>query len=182
MTPVVARASPKRRGAAFHRQARRSQRGRGARGSALQAGAHALLHLAGCLQRQPSGDRRRYDGRSDDMMGCLLQDAASRKISSALCFGAVSIATSRAPPTVNVPVLSNMTVCARARASRGPPPLIRIPSRAAWETPAINATGAARISGHGVAATSTASPRIGSPESSHAAPAMRSVSGRSSKA
>ena len=78
--------------------------------------------------------------------------------------GAVSMATSRAPPTVSVPVLSNMTVCVRASASSGPPPLIRMPWRAARETPAMKATGAARISGQGVAATSTASPRSGSPD------------------
>jgi hypothetical protein len=36
-----------------------------------------------------------------------------------------------------------------------------MPLRAAWDTPAMKATGAARISGHGVAATSTASPRMG---------------------
>ena len=50
-----------------------------------------------------------------------------------------------------------MTVWVRASASSGPPPLIRMPLRAACETPAMKATGAARISGHGVAATSTAS-------------------------
>jgi len=73
------------------------------------------------------------------------------------------MATRRAPPTVKVPVLSNITVCVRARASKGVPPLIKMPTRAACATPAMNATGAAKIEGHGVAATRTARPRIGSP-------------------
>ncbi len=46
----------------------------------------------------------------------------------------------------------------------------------------MKATGAARISGHGVAATSTASPRIGSPERAQAKPATASVTGSSSSA
>ena len=46
-----------------------------------------------------------------------------------------------------------------------------IPARAARESPATNAIGAARISGHGVATTMTASPRVGSPEASQARPA-----------
>ena len=39
------------------------------------------------------------------------------------------MATSRAPPTVSVPVLSNITVCVRASASSGPLPLMRMPRR-----------------------------------------------------
>ena len=39
------------------------------------------------------------------------------------------------------------------------------------------ATGAARISGHGVATTSTATARTGSPLSAQASPATSSVSG-----
>ena len=59
--------------------------------------------------------------------------------------------------------------CARAPAPRAaPPPLTRMPRRAAWATPAMKATGAARISGHGVAATSTARLRIRSPDTSQA--------------
>ena len=102
------------------------------------------------------------------------REPASRKTSSALSPGAVSMAMSRAPPTVSVPVLSKRTVCVRAKASRAAPPLMRIPRRAACETPAMNATGAARMRGHGVATTKTASPRIGSPVRNHAPPATRS--------
>jgi hypothetical protein len=57
-----------------------------------------------------------------------------------------------------------------------------MPLRAAWDTPAMNATGAARISGHGVAATSTASPRMESPDNSQAAPATARVMGNSTSA
>ena len=38
--------------------------------------------------------------------------------------------SNRAPPTVSVPVLSNSTVCTRASASSGLPPLTRMPRRA----------------------------------------------------
>ena len=50
------------------------------------------------------------------------------------------------------------------------------------ETPAMKATGAARISGHGVATTKTASARTGSPDTAHAAPATTSAAGRSRSA
>ena len=90
--------------------------------------------------------------------------------------------SSRAPPTVSVPVLSNSTVWARASASSGPPPLTRMPRRADWATPAMKATGAARMSGHGVAATSTARLRMRSPEISQAIKASASVTGRNTSA
>jgi hypothetical protein len=92
------------------------------------------------------------------------------------------MAIRRAPPTVSVPVLSNIAVRTRASASNGPPPLMRMPRRAACDTPAIKATGAARMSGQGVAATRTANPRIGSPDRNQAMPAMTSVTGRSRRA
>ena len=92
------------------------------------------------------------------------------------------MATSRAPPTVSVPVLSNITVCVRASASSGALPLTRIPRFAACATPAMKATGAAKMSGHGVEATKTASARIGSFEKNHAPPAVTSVRGSSSSA
>jgi hypothetical protein len=53
-----------------------------------------------------------------------------------------------------------------------------MPRRAACAIPAINATGAARINGHGVAATSTARLRIMSPEISQANNAMPKVTGK----
>ena len=71
-----------------------------------------------------------------------------------------------------------MTVWARASASSGPPPLMRMPRRAACATPAMKATGAARISGQGVAATSTARPRSGSPEISQATSGEREGDGQ----
>src|SRR5204862_4420628 len=63
--------------------------------------------------------------------------------------------------------------------SRAPPPLIRTPMPAARERPETSATGTARISGHGVATTSTASARAGSSVASQAPPASSSVSMRS---
>ena len=51
----------------------------------------------------------------------------------------------------------------RASVSSAPPPFTMMPRLAAREIPATIAIGAARISGHGVATTSTASARTGSP-------------------
>ena len=102
-------------------------------------------------------------------------EAPSISTSSAFSPGATSMERSRAPPTVSVPVLSNSTVWARASASSGPPPLTRMPRRADWATPAMKATGAARMSGHGVAATNTARLRMRSPEISQATKATASV-------
>ena len=57
-------------------------------------------------------------------------------------------------------------------------PLTMTPARAARETPETSATGAARMSGQGVATTSTARARTGSPLAAHAAAAITSVTGR----
>ncbi len=66
--------------------------------------------------------------------------------------------------------------------SSAPPPFSTIPADAARDRPETKAIGAARISGQGVATTSTASARTGSPLSAQAAPAIASVSGRNSAA
>ncbi len=92
------------------------------------------------------------------------------------------MADSDACPWVSVPVLSMISVRTSASTSSPPPPLISTPMRAARDTPAMIATGTARISGQGVATTITASQRTGSPEASHAAPAMASVATRKTMA
>ena len=74
-------------------------------------------------------------------------------------------------PTVRVPVLSKSRISASASRSSAPPPLTTTPRRAVRDSPATIATGAARISGHGVATTSTATARPSSPDTAHAAPA-----------
>ena len=81
-----------------------------------------------------------------------------------------SVTTSRTSgvPTVSVPVLSNSTVRASPSVSIAPAPLTITPPRAARERPETSAIGAARISGHGVATTTTASARTGSPLSAQA--------------
>ena len=62
--------------------------------------------------------------------------------------------------------------CERAPSrSIAPPSLTTTPARAVRDMPETIAIGAARISGQGVATTSTASARTGSPLSAHAAPA-----------
>ena len=67
----------------------------------------------------------------------------------------------RGLPWVSVPVLSMTSARTAASASIALPPLIRMPSLAARDRPATMATGTARISGQGVATTSTATARIG---------------------
>ena len=66
-------------------------------------------------------------------------------------------------PSVSVPVLSRITVRASPSRSIAAPPLTMTPTRAARDTPERMATGAARMRGQGVATTSTARPRTGSP-------------------
>ena len=63
-------------------------------------------------------------------------------------------------PSVSVPVLSSSTVFAPPSRSSAPAPLTMMPARAARERPATKAIGAARMSGHGVATTMTARPRV----------------------
>ena len=86
---------------------------------------------------------------------------------------AARISRTSGVPTVSVPVLSNRTVRAWPSVSIAPAPLTITPARAARESPETSAIGAARINGHGVATTTTASARIESPLSAHAAPATR---------
>ena len=85
-------------------------------------------------------------------------------------------------PAVRVPVLSNSSTRPAARRSSAPPLLTTIPRRAAREMPATIATGAARMSGHGVATTSTARARTASPDSSQAMPATARVRGTKASA
>ena len=85
-------------------------------------------------------------------------------------------------PLVTVPVLSSRTVVAAPRRSRTPAPLTMIPARAARDSPATNAIGAARISGQGVATTITASHLLGSPVAAHARPPTTSEKGRKTAA
>ena len=81
-------------------------------------------------------------------------------------------------PSVSVPVLSSSTVFAPPSRSSAPAPLTMMPARAARERPATKAIGAARMSGHGVATTMTARPRVESPDASQAMPATASEKGR----
>ena len=81
-------------------------------------------------------------------------------------------------PRVIVPVLSSSTTLTAPRASIAAAPLTITPRRAAADTPDTRATGAARISGQGVATTSTASARTGSPLPIQAAVAATSVTAR----
>ncbi len=85
-------------------------------------------------------------------------------------------------PSVSVPVLSKSRTSAPARRSRTPPPFTTTPRLAARASPDTMATGAARISGQGVATTRTATARTGSPESSHAAPARPTLTVRNTTA
>ena len=59
-----------------------------------------------------------------------------------------------------------------------PPPFTTTPRRAARDRPETMATGAARMSGHGVATTRTATARSSSPDSAHATPASARLTPR----
>ena len=99
------------------------------------------------------------------------------RISSGGSVPAGTTAVTAGWPAVSVPVLSSISVVHRARRSSTPPFLTTTPRRAAADSPDTKATGAARISGHGVATTRTATARS-APPTAQAAPATASVSGR----
>ncbi len=105
-------------------------------------------------------------------------DATSRSSSSDVTPPTAVTPSIAGAPVVRVPVLSSSTARARPSCSMAPDPLAMIPRRAARERPESSATGAARISGHGVATTSTASARTGSPLSAQAPTASTRVTGR----
>ena len=109
-------------------------------------------------------------------------DAARRSVSSLGERPEVDHLLDLGVPLVTVPVLSSRTVVAAPRRSRTPAPFTMIPARAARESPPTNAIGAARISGHGVATTITASHLFGSPVAAHAMPPTTSEKGRKTAA
>ncbi len=109
-------------------------------------------------------------------------EAAIRSASPAGRPSSVTMRSTSAVPSVSVPVLSKSTVRARPSASMTAPPFTITPSRAARETPEMKAIGAARMSGHGVATTSTATARRGLPLMAQADPATTSVTGRNTAA
>ncbi|MNJ70045.1 hypothetical protein D3C77_664600 [compost metagenome] len=78
--------------------------------------------------------------------------------------------------------MSRNTCSIPARDSRVRPSLIKIPRRAARDIPDKMAIGTARISGQGVATTSTASTRKGSSLKNQANPAVSKVNGINAKA
>ena len=102
-------------------------------------------------------------------------DAASRRSSSGSMSPLGVTASTTGVPLVSVPVLSSSTVLASPSRSIAVDPFAMMPRFAARETPEMRATGAARISGHGVATTSTARARTGSPLSAQAPPARMTV-------
>ncbi len=84
-------------------------------------------------------------------------------------------------PTVIVPVLSISRVVQVAMRSRTAPPLTITPRLAARERPETIATGAAKIKGHGVATTRTATARL-APPANQAIPATSRVPARKTSA
>ncbi len=105
-------------------------------------------------------------------------EAAIRNSSSGVQWSAVCVDTNLAWPAVRVPVLSMTSARTRASVSIALPPLIKMPALAARDSPATIATGTARISGQGVATTSTATARTASPVSAQAIPASATVTAR----
>ena len=88
---------------------------------------------------------------------------AGEVVSADLDLSAHTISVSTGCPTVMVPVLSISRVVQVAMRSRTAPPFTITPRLAARESPETIATGAARIRGHGVATTRTATARLAPP-------------------
>ncbi len=82
---------------------------------------------------------------------------------------------------MSVPVLSSMTVVQRPSRSSTAPPFTTTPRLAATDNPDTSATGAARISGQGVATTRTATALPG-PAAAQAAPAPTRLTSRNQSA
>ena len=95
-------------------------------------------------------------------------EAAQRRISSGDEPSGVTMVATLGWPAVSVPVLSNSSVRHLAIRSSVPPPFTITPRFAARDRPATNATGAARMSGQGVATTRTATARARPPDSTAA--------------
>ncbi|MNE84823.1 hypothetical protein D3C80_1817610 [compost metagenome] len=115
-------------------------------------------------------------------MDAWANDAAHCKICSGAPSPLSSIDCSRAWPLVKVPVLSRKTWRIPASASSTAPSRTRMLRRAAREMPDSTAIGTASISGQGVATTSTASTRCGSPLAHQASAAISNVSGMNASA
>ena len=108
-------------------------------------------------------------------------EPARARISSGGRVPAGTTAARAGRPLVRVPVLSMSRVVHLARRSSTAPPLITMPRRAARDRPETSATGAARISGQGVATTSTATARA-APPIAQATPAVTRVTPRNHRA
>ena len=120
-----------------------------------------------------------HHGLGDDVLGGLVERGGEpQHLVAASSPRRCAPTTMRAWPTVSVPVLSITSERTCASVSIALPPLIRMPRLAARDSPATSATGTARISGQGVATTSTATARTGSPVSPQAAPASATVTAR----
>ena len=94
--------------------------------------------------------------------------AASARSSSSPMPSAVITDVTSGRPAVIVPVLSRKTVSTWPSRSSVPPPRTTTPRRAARDRPDVTAIGTARIKGHGVATTSTATARSSWPVATHA--------------
>ena len=81
-----------------------------------------------------------------------------------------------------MPVLSKSTTSALLNFSSIAPPLITAPLLVARDIPATSAIGTAKINGHGVATTNTATVRVASPLNKYVIKAMKIVIGTNLKA
>ena len=119
-----------------------------------------LGHGLGQDQRAAALGRRPHDGGRQDVPGHLVQRGRqAQDLLRPAAVPAETTAVTAGCPTVSVPVLSSTSVVHRARRSSTPPLFTTTPRRAAADSPETRATGAARISGHGVATTRTATAR-----------------------
>ena len=115
-----------------------------------------------------------------DASGCFeycSRLAANRSASFRLTSGAVSVSVNEGLPYVSVPVLSKISVRHESIRSSIAGFRITMPRRAASEIAPMIATGIPISSGHGVAITSTARNRVGSPLMAHPTPATARAAG-----
>ena len=151
-------------------------------GAAVDAASHPapghLLDVLGQRELQPAFPGGANDGGGQHVGRHLVERGGQPQYLVGGVTAAVMMSATVGRPTVSVPVLSNSSTRQRASCSSTAPPLTITPRRAVRDRPETRATGTARISGQGVATTSTATARDSSPDTAQASAGHRQGDGQ----
>ena len=149
---------------------------------AIEAGTGGLAHVLGHRQRQAAVQRRGHDRRGDHVMrGLLERGAEPQDLVGMFVRRNLDRQQARTAHRQRAGLVEQHRIGPRQRLKRSSA-FDQNAAPRSLRDPAMKATGAARMRGQGVAATSTARPRIMSPEKSQATLATASVNGRKNSA